>query len=157
MDIELVRHALRAYGYVDEGVRWFSRRKHNTTQSWEETEGGFLRWDPDNGAWQATPYALMPDFQKTGGLDFRNPAHQHCFEWVWPAEHVEKIYREGWEAQKAHAEAFEAEKAARVAAASPVVAELPAPVAPPPAPVLPAEPEPVPERERSFIDKLLGL
>lgn len=154
MDIETARHALRSYGYVDEGGRWYSRKKHNTTQSWEETPGGFLRYDPDNGAWQMVPFGLLADFKKIGGLDFRNEAHMHCFEWVWPIEYVEREYRMAWDAMKAHAEAFEADKAIRLGSAT---LALEAQVAPVPEP----EPEPEeneePERPRSFLDKLLGI
>jgi len=155
--MEAARHALRAYGYADEGGRWYSRRKHNTTQSWEEVPGGFLRWDPDNGAWQAVPYRLRPEFENTGGLDFHNSAHQPCFEWVWPIEHVEREYRMAWDAMKAHAEAFEADKAVRVGSATlildaPHVETVAGVAEEPPAPPHAS----APEKPRSFLDRLLG-
>lgn len=110
MDIEEVRNALRSYDYVLEGDTWYHRLKHNTTQSWKEAASGFLRYDPVSGAWEPVPYKVKPEFEGTGGLDFRNPAHTECFEWVWPYEHIEHIYREAWESKRKRALEREEEK-----------------------------------------------
>lgn len=151
------RAALQSYDYVNEDGRWYHKRKHNTTQSWTETEGGFLRFDPDNGGWYPVPYKIKAEFASIGGLDFRYDPHMDFFDWVWPAEYVGKMYRDAWEAMKAHAEAREAEKRAY----------KPAPVVE----VMAAEPEPVVEEPvveevvvvppaevapKSFLDKLFG-
>ena len=108
--MEDARHALRGYDYVQEGDRWFSRVKRMTTQSWQETADGFLRYDPDNGAWVPVPYCVAPEFSKISGLNFREAAHAGMFTWVWPKEYVQKMYDDGREFMKAHAEQRALEK-----------------------------------------------
>ena len=110
--MEEARDALRSYDYVLEGDTWYHRLKRVTTQSWQEVDEGFLRFDPENGSWYPVPYMVHPDFAKSGGLDFRKAEHAQCFTWVHPPGYVERMYREAWEAKKARAEERAKEKGA---------------------------------------------
>jgi len=121
--MEEARHALRSYDYVEESGHWFSRVRRMTTQSWREAGEGFLRFDPEHGAWIPIPYELKPEFQGVERLNFRLAEHAACFLWIWPASYVAQIYSDAWEARKAHAEKRALEKgqdaveAARIAVA----------------------------------------
>ena len=106
--------ALREYGYIVSEGMWVKKDKPTRTQSWKSVEGGFHRFDPDNGAWIQIPYKLLPEFdshQKDGvwipgvaGLDYKRAEHKDCFDWVWPADYVANMYVEATKSQQAYAE-----------------------------------------------------
>jgi len=81
--------ALMAYGYVLVGERYV--RPGRSTQQWMPQGEGFLRFDDPGGV--ATPYKMREDAEQQHGLDHTNAAHQDSFEWLWPADEVERIYR----------------------------------------------------------------
>lgn len=102
-----VRKALREYGYMLSSGRWVHSKKGAGTQSWEETTGGLLRFDDGS---IPVPYKVKPEFEGVGGLDFHLADHAPCFNWIWPAEYVERMYVDAWEARKAYIERKAAEK-----------------------------------------------
>src|SRR3989304_1655705 len=93
MKMEEARHALRSYDYVEESGHWFSRVRRMTTQSWREAGEGFLRFDPEHGAWIPIPYELKPEFHGVERLNFRLAEHAPCLQlvssvWVVVAHYI---------------------------------------------------------------------
>lgn len=94
------RDQLIAYGYVL-GADGKYRRPGKSTQVWEEVPGkGWLRFDPD-GQGNEVPevYKVSDAYQGTSGLNKLH--HAGSFDWVYPEEEVEKIYREAVKAAAA--------------------------------------------------------
>lgn len=85
--------ALKSYGYVLSGERYV--RPGRLTQQWMPQGEGFLRFDDPGGV--PTPYCVREDATLKQGLDHTNPAHQDHFEWLWPADEVERIYSQAAE------------------------------------------------------------
>jgi hypothetical protein len=148
--MEDARQALRSYDYIAEGNRWYHRLKHNTTQSWEESGEGFIRYDPENGGWYRVPYKVKSEF-KFSGLDFRNPTHEVFFGWLWPVEHVTMIYHDAWVAKKAYAEERQLAKNQVIVEQAKETIEEAREIIESHTPEPDSEPE-----KKSFLDKLFG-
>lgn len=88
------KSALLAYGYTkeDDG-RYRQRRPDGTpkrTQVWEETEGGWLRYDFDGVNEVPEVYQVSDAYAGVSGLDKRQ--QPEAFVWVWPSSEIERIY-----------------------------------------------------------------
>jgi len=98
------RDWLTAYGYRLEPDGCY-RRRGKATQVWKELEDGkgWLRFDPD-GQGNEVPevYTVAGPYQGTSGLS--KIYHPGAFEFVWPEEEVEKIYKIAVEAAAIRAE-----------------------------------------------------
>ena len=93
------RDQLVAYGYV-KGEDGRYRRPGRRTQVWQEVEnGGWLRFDPDEqGREVPEPYQVNSNYQGTSGL--HKIHHPGAFDWVYPEEYVERLYRVAVEAER---------------------------------------------------------
>ena len=93
------KDALIAYGYLLDSDGKY-RRPGKSTQVWQATVDGWLRFDPDGKGGEAQEvYMVSIAYQGTAGLDkTRNP---EAFIWLWPETEVERIYAHAVEAQAA--------------------------------------------------------
>lgn len=92
--------ALQAYGYIAQagGIYAIPGRK---TQVWQAGLEGFTRFDPGESV--PTPYRGLTageaqaagSFERLQQHNFRDPAHNDLFVWIWPAEEIERIYTLG--------------------------------------------------------------
>ena len=87
------KDALVSYGYVLDADGKY-RRSGKSTQVWQETEDGWLRFEADG-----TPevYTVSIAYQGTAGLD--KLRHPEAFIWLWPESEVERIYSHAAKAQ----------------------------------------------------------
>lgn len=94
--------ALTGYGFADPGNGYtlFSASGSPRTR-YVEVDGGFNRYEWEDGAWRQYPYAIHPDWEGIGGLAFDvkqgamfdgSRVKPECFEWVWPESEILKVY-----------------------------------------------------------------
>lgn len=86
MTIETAIAALRSYGYVLREATYVIPGRF--TDSWAPQEEGFLRWNRG----RPIPHSVNPESARQEGLSNTDPDHAEGFEWVYPADEVEKIY-----------------------------------------------------------------
>ena len=87
------RDYLIAYGYKLGGDGKY-RIPGKRTQIWQELEGGkgWLRFEPgEQGQDIPEPFQVNSNYQGTSGLSKLH--HPGAFDWVYPEEYVENIYR----------------------------------------------------------------
>lgn len=73
---------------------------------------GFLSFTRNDGVWEATPYTILPQWERISGLTHEE--HPECYDYVYPADFILEEYSGAIERK----EAYEAEHAAKRAAAS---------------------------------------
>lgn len=95
--------ALLAYGFVPDGKGLVKTNPATGQQRtrYETVEGGFHRFEREDGGWRQYPYTIHPDWEGVGGLAFDEKQARgqlsakvkpECFEWVYPAAFVEGTY-----------------------------------------------------------------
>ena len=112
-EMDDARAALAAYEYALEGDTWYSTTKRDRTHAWQETDGGFFRFDPIAAEREQVPYTVSAAGQGIAGLDWRNPAHRAFWDWLWPASHLTMEYTAAVKTREDVAAARAAELAAR--------------------------------------------
>ena len=92
--------ALVEYGYAKDADGRY-RQPGRRTQVWEETDGGWLRYDSENGAEVAQVHSVAEAFRGTSGLTKdKNP---EAFDWVYPDDEVARIYKVALESRAVNA------------------------------------------------------
>jgi hypothetical protein len=82
---------LLKYGYV-QGADGRYRRPGKRTQVWEEIpDGGWNRYEIEDGKEVQEVHSVAEEFQGVGGL--HKNTHPDSFVWVYPDEYVENIYK----------------------------------------------------------------
>jgi hypothetical protein len=79
--------ALIKYGYTDQLGTFVHVGRE--TQRWLKKDDGWLRYEPDGSL---CPFRVSPEASVQGGLNFKSPAHEKYFDWVWPDEVIARIY-----------------------------------------------------------------
>lgn len=94
--------ALTGYGFqsTEEGLVFRGPLGQKRTR-YVAVDGGFNRYEWEDGAWRQYPYTIHPDWEGIAGLAF--DAKQaamfegarlkpDCFEWVWPEDEIVTVY-----------------------------------------------------------------
>lgn len=109
------KDALLAYGYVLDGDKYRMPRKGapgwKSTQVWQETDDGWLRFEQDGGLDTPTAYMVSIAYQGVAGLDMAK--QPQAFVWIWPEAEVERIYAAAVEAEGVRLAEAIARKASR--------------------------------------------
>jgi hypothetical protein len=74
------------------------RKLGRNTQVWEPVEGGWLRYEIEEGQEVQEIHSVAESHQGQEGLH-RKLSPREAFNWVYPEEEIEKIYREACESQ----------------------------------------------------------
>ena len=94
---------LETYGFVQTKDGWIKSGPDGRERTkYEATEGGFLRFEREDGVWRQYPYTIHPDWEGVGGLAFDvkqaamsgigGKVKPECFEWVYPPSEIERTY-----------------------------------------------------------------
>lgn len=100
--ISTATDALIAYGFqsTDEGLVKLGPSGQKRTR-YVAVDGGFNRFEWEDGTWRQYPYTIHPDWEGVGGLAFDvkqgalyagSRVKAECFEWVWPESEILKVY-----------------------------------------------------------------
>lgn len=93
---------LKDYGFVEgpDGLVKASIRGNRPKTRFVPVDGGFLRYEREDGVWRQYPFSIHSDWQ-LGGLafDVKQAAEDpnakvkpECFDWVYPESEITKIY-----------------------------------------------------------------
>lgn len=81
---------LIAYGYAEEDGEFVRRKAGRLKDKYVPTEGGWLRFNRDDGAWVPVDFTMLPKWQGVAGL--HPSTHPECYDYVHPDSWVETEY-----------------------------------------------------------------
>lgn len=111
MSKRTVESDLVAYGFekTDEGFVLTKAGRPKT--KWVPTEGGFHRFEREDGEWVQYPHSVNAKFARVSGLTYAE--HPECFDTVYSVEEVGVIYAAALEERRAREEEASARRRAK--------------------------------------------